>query len=64
MNRAYPTAAALNGSGWFLRALGASVVALATTPFGAMIPVLVYLDLRVRKSSSLWASSPSAWAGE
>jgi glycerophosphoryl diester phosphodiesterase family protein len=36
-------------SGWFLRAIVASVASIVTTPFTALVTMLVYVDLRARK---------------
>jgi Membrane domain of glycerophosphoryl diester phosphodiesterase len=39
----------LGGENWFVRGLLASVAAIITTPFTALVLVLIYIDLRVRK---------------
>jgi len=38
-------------SGWFLRAIAASIAQIVTAPFTALVAVMVYLDLRARKES-------------
>jgi hypothetical protein len=40
---------ALGGGNWFVRGLLASVASIITTPFTALVLVLIYIDLRVRK---------------
>jgi hypothetical protein len=40
---------AMGSSGWFLRWIGASIAAVITRPFSAMVGVLLYFDMRVRK---------------
>ena len=40
---------AIGGSNWFIRAILASIAAIITTPFTALVLILIYLDLRVRK---------------
>jgi hypothetical protein len=40
---------AIGGSNWFVRAILASIAAIITTPFTALVLILIYLDLRVRK---------------
>ena len=37
------------GHDWFLRGLLAGIASTVTTPFTALVGVLIYLDLRVRK---------------
>lgn len=37
------------GSNWFVRAMFASIASIITTPFTALVLVLIYLDLRIRK---------------
>jgi hypothetical protein len=43
--------APFSSSGWFIRAIGASIAQIVTAPFTALVAVLVYLDLRARKES-------------
>ena len=43
--------APFSSSGWFLRAIAASIAQIVTAPFTALVSVLVYLDLRARKES-------------
>jgi hypothetical protein len=43
--------APFGSSGWFLRAIAASIAQIVTAPFTALVGVLVYLDLRARKES-------------
>ena len=40
---------AIGGSNWFVRSIFASIAGIITTPFTALVLVLIYLDLRVRK---------------
>lgn len=40
---------ALGGDNWFVRGILASIASVITTPFVALVTVLIYLDLRVRK---------------
>jgi hypothetical protein len=40
-----------SSSGWFIRAIAASIAQIVTAPFTALVAVLVYLDLRARKES-------------
>jgi hypothetical protein len=40
---------AIGGSNWFIRAILASIAAIITTPFTALVLILIYIDLRVRK---------------
>jgi len=37
------------GSNWFLAGIGASIGAIIVLPFGALVYVIMYLDLRVKK---------------
>jgi hypothetical protein len=39
------------GHDWFARGLAAGIASTVTTPFSAMVTVLIYLDLRVRKEN-------------
>jgi hypothetical protein len=41
--------APFRGGGWFVQAIGAAVATVLTLPYGALVGVLLYLDLRVRK---------------
>jgi hypothetical protein len=43
--------APFSSSGWFIRAIAASIAQIVTAPFTALVAVLVYLDLRARKES-------------
>jgi hypothetical protein len=40
---------ALGSNGWFLRWIGASIAAVIARPYAAMVGVLLYFDMRVRK---------------
>jgi hypothetical protein len=40
-----------NNSGWFVQAIAAAVATVITLPYGALVGVLLYLDLRARKEN-------------
>jgi glycerophosphoryl diester phosphodiesterase family protein len=42
---------AIGGSNWFVRAILASIGAIITQPFTALVGIVLYLDLRVRKEN-------------
>jgi hypothetical protein len=42
---------ALGGSNWFLRWIFQAIAQIVTTPFSALVGVLLYLDLRARKEA-------------
>lgn len=42
---------ALGGDNWLVRGILASIASVITTPFVALVTVLIYLDLRVRKEA-------------
>jgi fructose-specific phosphotransferase system IIC component len=41
--------APFGGTGWFLQAVVAAVATVVTLPYGVLVGVLLYLDLRARK---------------
>src|SRR5947209_17779472 len=41
--------AALGSGGWILAGVGAALAGIVTRPFAAIIGVLLYFDLRIRK---------------
>jgi hypothetical protein len=43
--------APFGGAGWFVQAVAAAVVTVVTLPYGVLVGVLLYLDLRARKES-------------
>jgi hypothetical protein len=38
-----------NNTGWFVQAVAAAVATVITMPYGVLVGVLLYLDLRARK---------------
>jgi hypothetical protein len=43
--------APFSGAGWFVQAVAAAVATVVTLPYGVLVGVLLYLDLRARKES-------------
>jgi hypothetical protein len=43
--------APFGGAGWFVQAVAAAVATVVTLPYGVLVGVLLYLDLRARKES-------------
>jgi hypothetical protein len=43
--------APFSGTGWFVQAVAAAVATVVTLPYGVLVGVLLYLDLRARKES-------------
>ena len=41
--------APFNNTGWFVQAIAAAVATVITLPYGVLVGVLLYLDLRARK---------------
>jgi hypothetical protein len=40
-----------NNTGWFVQAVAAAVATVITMPYGVLVGVLLYLDLRAARSS-------------
>jgi hypothetical protein len=40
-----------DNTGWFVQAIAAAVATVITMPYGALVGVLLYLDLRARKEN-------------
>ena len=40
-----------NHTGWFVQAVAAAVATIITLPYGVLVGVLLYLDLRARKEN-------------
>jgi hypothetical protein len=43
--------APFGATGWFVQAVAAAVATVVTLPYGVLVGVLLYLDLRARKES-------------
>ena len=43
--------APFNSTGWFVQAVAAAVATVITMPYGVLVGVLLYLDLRARKEN-------------
>jgi hypothetical protein len=40
-----------NNTGWFVQAIAAAIATVITLPYGVLVGVLLYLDLRARKET-------------
>jgi hypothetical protein len=45
------TAAPFGATGWFVQAVAGAVATVVTLPYGVLVGVLLYLDLRARKEN-------------
>jgi hypothetical protein len=43
--------APFNNTGWFVQAIAAAIATVITLPYGVLVGVLLYLDLRARKEN-------------